>query len=326
MDLKNIQKIMAKGDFLKSLSVFVRFAEELSKNPKRAFQNTADSLRIDKTSVSRHIRKLEISFTDNFLPISLISGRGTEKKITEKGKLCLKLTKEVLGVLNELVEKVNDVPNKLLIGASSTTIPLIFRTMKILEEQHKIKLTLSIIGTSLKKSRVLIETRGFDFALVRSDNKPDCLDSKELGKAKLYLVHKDNQVREFWKFPIKQKTAIVELSQYPLFLYRRSSYTRSRIDWKFEEYNCNPNLKGETTGKTMSLDAVREGLGMTIISLLLPEHREEIESNGMFCEDITDYFDDKTKFWIVWKKGRNLNKTHSLIIDNVIDQANQLLE
>lgn len=276
---------------LHQLKVFLKVAEHQS------ITRAAEELFLTQPAVSIQLKKFQEQFS---IPLTEIIGR--KLYVTDFGKEIVQAAQKIIDQVEAINYRTslykNQLAGKLKISVASTgKYVMPFFLSDFMHLHPGVDLSMDVTNKTLVVKS--LDSNEVDFALVSVI--PDQLktDSIELLKNKLYLVGSPNLRGEEGEHDVSRI-----FHEHPLVYREPGSATRAAMEAYVEKHGATTRKKLELTSNEAVKQAVRAGLGYTIMPLI--GIRNELKNGDL--EIIPQKELPITTTWnLIWLKAKNLS-------------------
>ncbi len=269
----------------------------------------AKALYLAQPAVSQAIRELE-----DLLGVRLFDRMSKKLYITESGKKLYAYAVSVMDLLEEMQHTVTDTQNAgvLRVGASITIgthyMPTLVKQFAAAHPNADVRVLVSSSETIENK----VLDNELDFALIEGIAHAPQLEKWEWMQDKLVAVCCPSH-----PLLLQQPVSLEQLASAPLLLREKGSGTRELFDALLRTHNCKVTPKWESTSTHALINAVREGLGVSVLPYRLIEH--ELQSGQISCLT-TNGFSLKRSYVLIRHKNKHLSPLMQAFIKMLKDK------
>ncbi|BAT59485.1 HTH-type transcriptional regulator CynR [Variibacter gotjawalensis] len=236
----------------RQLRYFVKIVEAGS------FSRAAATIYVAQPALSQQIAHLEEHLGVDLL---LRSARGVRP--TAAGAILYREASAILQKMEQLQTIVSSsnrgAAGAVNIGVTSTLFASLTTgfVARCKQELPKVKLSVSVTDSATIKTRVA--NRELDAGLVFEDELTSNFERRLLFRQRLFLIGPATEK------PLRKTVTVSELAELPLILPARPNITRTALDHVLQAAGVVPNVAFEADILSNMLDAVRSGLGSTVL-------------------------------------------------------------
>jgi DNA-binding transcriptional LysR family regulator len=294
---------------LSQLQIFVKVVDLLS------VTKASENLHMTQPAVSIQLKNLQDQFE-----IPLIEVIGKKVYVTDFGKEIYITAKNILAEINNINHRVRsykgDLSGKLIISIVSTgKYVMPYFLSDFLTQHPKVDLLMDVTN----KSKVIesLKKNEIDFALVSVMPKDLLINKIELIENQLFVVGNKNEKKQ--KSPMNKN----ELNKMSIILREEGSGTRFIMETFFKKNKIAIETKIELTSNEAVKQAVIAGLGKSILPLI--GIRNEIKTGDLKIIP-TNGFPLKSKWQIIWLKGKKLSPIAEAYINHLTSSKEEILK
>ncbi len=289
---------------IRNLEIFVAIVE--CGNMSKA----ADKLWITQSSVSQAISEMEKEYN-----VLLFDRLKSGLQLTQVGQEMLKYAKNILNLINEMENVLQHESRspKIRIGASATVGATVMRgyitdlLKEIPSEDYSV-----FVSNTTNIEQMLINN-DLDIAIVEGECTNKDLKSEIVMDDRLVLICAPQH-----KFYGRAKVSLEEIAKEPLVLREIGSGTREQFLESLSEKGLHAEVKWNCNSPDIVKRAVKENLGVSVISERLV--REDVEDGTLWACIIDDPNFVRT-FKIIYHKDKYFTKTMKSLVKICYDRA-----
>ena len=294
---------------LNQLQIFVKVADLLS------ITKASESLHMTQPAVSIQLKNLQDQFE-----IPLIEVIGKKVYVTEFGKEIYITAKNILEEVNNINHRVRsykgDLSGTLSVSVVSTgKYVMPYFLTDFLMQHPKVDLLMDVTN----KSKVIdsLKKNEIDFALVSVMPKDLLVNKIDLLENQLFVVGNKHEK--------KQKTRLNknDLNKMSIIFREEGSGTRFIMETFLKKNKISIEKKIELTSNEAVKQAVIAGLGKSILPLI--GIRNEIKTGDLKIIP-TNGFPLKSKWQIIWLKGKKLSPIAEAYINHLTSSKEEILK
>jgi DNA-binding transcriptional LysR family regulator len=271
-------------DLLLHLESFVALLGHVRRGRKGAFEHAARELGVDRSVLRRRIRTL-----DEWLGVSVLHGRGAEKRPTAAGLRLAEGAARVLEAAERLRAEATAAREKIVIACTGTTTTELLPRVLVALEQRPRPVQLVVRRAGGAQCEALVREGTVDLGVVRSEAPPSGFAHQHLTNDRLWFVLPAGH-----PLASTPKLSLRQMATVPLILYGESSRTRHRVMDRLAPLGG--TIRVEVDGRSAALAYVRAGVGATFLSLL-PHHAIDAPLRAS-ARDVTGLF-GRSRFWVI---------------------------
>lgn len=272
---------------LRNLQVFLAVAESGS------MVNAAKKLYMTQPSISQIISEMERDYN-----VTLFDRKNRKLQLTETGKRLVDYAKKTLISAKETEDFLNFESSHPHISVGATpTIGACFMSpivVKLHEEIPNLVHNVKVLNSSQIIKDLINGT--VDIALIEGKVEDPEIESRPVIRDRLVLICSKNH-----KFMNRLSVDIRELENEPLVVREKGSAMRQQIEEGLLSVGIEPSFGWSSSDYDTIIDAVKNGLGVGIISERL-SRKERIRKSLHIC-DITGV-DSSFNYRLAFRKGR----------------------
>lgn len=277
---------------LRSLRIFVALANY------GTMTKTAEKLYISQSSISQVISEIEKEYN-----VVLFDRLKNGLVLTSVGNDMLKYAKSILTQFDELQNVLlNDAKYpRIKVGASSTAGSTIMKAIirDLISLNENLDYSMFVDNTPAVEEKLLANE--IDLGIVEGDIQSPDIRMEYLGSDKLIFICSPEH-----KFYGKSKISIHDIAKEPLILREESSGTRRQLTDQFKSLGIKPNIVWSCTNNEVVISAVKENLGVSVLSAKLCY--ESLSNGSLWSCDISDANLART-FKLIYHKDKYFSKT-----------------
>ncbi|MBD2845744.1 LysR family transcriptional regulator [Paenibacillus sp. IB182496] len=271
-----------------------------------SFRKAGELLNLTQPAVSAQIKSLEDEFK------TVLIDRNQPVTLTDRGQVFLDHALRILGVVEELKQKLsdlNDTPQGHILLGTTTSIAMqiLPRVLSYFQNQYPlIKTTIQ----SMPSSQVVpaVESGAVDIGLTYLSERSPSVESSILYYDTYELVAApDHPISGF------KHTTVDKLKDIPFIMLSQETLGRRFIDRMFRQYGIQPNIVMELSSSEEVKRMVELNLGVSIISKLSVASELRLGTLKMISVNELEL---SHPVGVVYKSGRYLNSAmHQFLSD-----------
>ncbi|MFQ6002505.1 MAG: LysR family transcriptional regulator [Candidatus Zixiibacteriota bacterium] len=263
-----------------------------------SFSKAGKTLNIGQSAISHQVKSLEEE-----LGVRLYQRAGRGISLTPEGKILLAYADIILQTLDNIETHFADLSDSpegsvnlaAYRGIMQYKLPAVVQNFKRKNPEIRLVILQKALDSEILD---MVSTGDIDFGITSSWNEFTDIAFFEVWTYDMFLCVPGNH-----RLAGRRTVALEEIVREPLILYERENSIRKRIENVFKENNLSYNITIETGGATVIQEYVKVGQGISIVSGLVTQAKED---QSLSYIPVTEHF-GKLGYGIAIKKRKYLS-------------------
>jgi len=296
---------MALHITMRQLQVFEAVARHLS------FTRAAEELHLTQPAVSMQVKQLE-----SMVELPLFEQLGKKVHLTEAGETMVRHSRTMMSQLTDIERDINSLKGveggTLKICIASTVNYFATRLLSRFCEVYK-SVNISLDVTNREELIKRLEANEPDLVLMGQPPPGLDVDARAFMENPLVLIANPQH-----PLARRKKIPIEEMANEPFVMREPGSGTRTAMKRVFDQYDVALNPAIQLSSNETIKQSVEAGLGLAVVSA----HTVELELNaGRLVSLDVQHFPIMRKWYVAYRKGKQLSKTATVFLDFVIEEG-----
>ncbi|MWC26828.1 LysR family transcriptional regulator [Paenibacillus sp. MMS18-CY102] len=272
-----------------------------------SFRKAGELLNLTQPAVSAQIKSLEDEFK------TVLIDRNQPVTLTDRGQVFLEHAEQILGVVEELKQKLSDLnqipQGHIVLGTTSTiAIQILPRVLSYFQNQFPmIKTTIHSMPSS--QITPAVENGSIDIGITYISEK-----SPSIETAALYYDTYELVVAPGHPMSHLKHTTVEALKDTPLIMLSPDTFGRRFVDQIFEKYKIQPNIVMELSSSEEVKRMVEINLGAAVVSKLSIANELKLGTLRMIKVNELELTHPVS---VVYRSGRYLNSAIKQFISDL---------
>ncbi|QIK39268.1 LysR family transcriptional regulator [Caldichromatium japonicum] len=290
---------------LRQLRVFETVARH------RSYTRAAEELHLTQPAVSMQIRQLE-----DEIGLTLFERLGKQMVVTEAGSEILHYTRTINQALREMREVIEGLKGlsrgRLHLAVASTVNYFAPRLLAVFQQRYPgIQLRLEV--TNRESLVQLLEANAIDLVLMGVPPKDVEVEAEPFMENPLVVIAPPEH-----PLTAARQIPLYRLAEEVFVMREEGSGTRQAMERFFRERGIQVRQGMQMTRNEAVKQAVRSGLGLSVVSLHTIEL--EIETGRLVVLDV-EGFPDRRQWYLVYRRGKRLSPAARAFREFVLTEA-----